>query len=169
MARVLVVVASKYGATREIGEAIADELGKAGHDVVVEDAEGLDGLQDADAIVLGSAVYAGKWLKPADSVVRESAAELASRPVWLFSSGPVGEPPKPEEAEPEGIDGALQATGARGHAIFAGKLDYEAIGRVERLLVKALKAPEGDFRDWDAIREWARSVAGELADAETER
>jgi menaquinone-dependent protoporphyrinogen oxidase len=169
MARVWVVVASKYGATREIGEAIADELGKASHDAALKDAEGLDGLQDADAIVLGSAIYAGKWLQPADSLVREGAAELASRPVWLFSSGPVGEPPKPEEAEPEDIDEALKATGARGHAIFAGKLDYEAIGKVERLLVKALKAPEGDFRDWDAIREWARSVAAELADAETER
>ncbi len=80
----------------------------------------------------------------------------------MFSSGPIGDPPKPEEGEPEGIAEVVEATSAKGHMVFAGKLDYAVIGRVERLLVRALKAPEGDFRDWQAIHNWAKSIASAL-------
>src|SRR5262245_38815789 len=162
MATVWIVISSKYGATREIGDAIAEELARAEHDAAVKEADDVGDLDGADAIVLGSAIYVGKWMKPADAILTDLAKELASRSVWLFSSGPVGDPPKPEEAEPEGIVDAVTRVGARGHETFAGKLDYERLGRVERLLVKALKAPEGDFRDWDAIREWARSISRAL-------
>lgn len=158
---VWVVVASKYGATREIAEAIADDLG-GGHDAELKNADDVQNFSGAAAVVLGSAIYEGRWLKPARDLVEKHADELSTVPLWLFSSGPIGDPPKPEEAEPEGIEKTVEQTGARGHVVFAGKLDYEAIGRVERLLVKALKAPEGDFRDWDAIRAWAREIGKAL-------
>jgi hypothetical protein len=62
--------------------------------------------------------------------------------------------------------------------VFAGKLDHASLSldhaslsldhaslsRVERLMVRAQRAPEGDFRDWDAIRAWARGVGGELSE-----
>ena len=159
---VWVVTASKYGSTREIGDRIADELRGKGLSVDTKNAADIEGLDEADVVVLGSAIYAGHWLKDAQALVDRAAEQLASRRVWLFSSGPVGDPPKPEEAEPQGIPAALSATGAVGHKVFAGKLDYAALSLVERLLVKGLKAPEGDFRDWDAIRSWASSIASEL-------
>jgi Flavodoxin domain len=111
------LVASKYGATREIGETITDELAQAGHDAKLEDVEEFEGFDGGGTIVLGSAVYAGHWLKPAQAVLRDSAEVLATRQVWLFSSGPVGDPPKSEGGEPEGIDEALGAIGARGHEL----------------------------------------------------
>lgn len=57
----------------------------------------------------------------------------------------------------------MQATQARGHRTFVGKLDSENLGFGERLMAKAVKAPEGDFRDWDGIRSWAKEIASALS------
>jgi menaquinone-dependent protoporphyrinogen oxidase len=154
---VWVVFSSKYGSTREVAEAIGETLASA-HQVVVRDAAEVDGFNGADAVVLGSAIYAGHWLGPAEKLLEERAEELASRATWLFSVGPLGGPPMPEDVGPEGISAAIAVTGARGHEVFAGKLDRTALGRIERLMVRALHAPEGDFRNWDAIRAWAEGV-----------
>jgi menaquinone-dependent protoporphyrinogen oxidase len=159
---VWVVFASKYGSTREVAEAIAEEL-RGVDEVDLHEASEIDGFDAADAVVLGSAIYAGHWLKPAAALLERHAGELASRPTWLFSVGPIGDPPQPEDAGPEGISEAIESTRARGHRVFAGKLDHASLSRVERLMVRALRAPEGDFRDWDAIRAWARGVGGELS------
>jgi menaquinone-dependent protoporphyrinogen oxidase len=48
------------------------------------------------------------------------------------------------------------------HRMFFGALDRSKLGFGERMLVKAVKAPEGDFRDWDAIQSWADDIAREL-------
>jgi menaquinone-dependent protoporphyrinogen oxidase len=156
-ARPWVVFAGKHGSTREVAEVLAEELGAE-----LRDAAGLGGFDGAGAVVLGSAIYGGRWLEPARKLVGDQADQLASLPTWLFSVGPIGDPPKPEDAGPENLDEMLEATGARGHEVFAGKLDHSALGRLERMMVRALRAPEGDFRDWDAIRAWARSIASEL-------
>jgi menaquinone-dependent protoporphyrinogen oxidase len=158
---VWVVFASKYESTREVAEAIAAEIGQR-HEVATRDAAEVETLEGADAVVLGSAIYGGHWLEPARKLLSEHAEALAARPAWLFSVGPIGDPPKPAEAGPDGIEDAIAATGARGHDVFAGKLDFSKLKRVERLMVKAFRAPEGDFRDWDEIRAWARSVAADL-------
>jgi hypothetical protein len=78
---------------------------------------------------------------------------------------PVGDAPKPTDVGPEGIDETIEATQARSYQVFAGKLDYGRPGRIERLMVRAIHAPEGDFRDWEAIRGWARLIATELETA----
>ncbi len=94
-------------------------------------------------------------------LVERQSDELTRRPVWLFSSGPIGDPPKPDE-DPVEVAPILEATGARQHHIFAGKLDRKALNFGERAIVTALKVPDGDFRDWDEIRHWALGIAEEL-------
>jgi menaquinone-dependent protoporphyrinogen oxidase len=158
---VWVVVASKYGSTHEVAEAIADELRHAA-EVEVRNTADVTDFEGADAVVLGSAIYGGRWLEPARRLVQERTEQLAARPTWLFSVGPIGDPPKPEEAGPEGISDVLEATKASAHEVFAGRLDFGSLRRVERLIVKALRAPEGDFRDWNAIRSWASRIAEQL-------
>lgn len=111
-----VVVASKYGSTREVADAIAAEL-RSGHDVQVHNADKVASFEAADAVVLGSAIYAGRCLEPARRLVAKRAEELASRPTWLFSVRPVGDPPKPDEAGPDGIADALEATHARARGL----------------------------------------------------
>ena len=166
--RVLVSAASKHGATGEMAEWIGSALrralvqsGDSGAEVVVRPAEQVDSLDGYDAHVLGSAVYMGHWLSPAKDLVQKHAAVLRDRPVWLFSSGPVGDPPKPDET-PADVPALVEATGARGHQVFAGKLDRARLSLPERAMVKAFRAAYGDFRDSDAIEAWATSIAGVL-------
>lgn len=156
------MVASRYGSTREIAEAITAELRGAGRDCRTLAVEEIRSFTGAGAVVLGSAVYAGRWLKPARKLLAGHGSELRGRPAWLFSSGPTGAPPLPEEAEPVGIAEAIEDTGARGHEVFAGRIEPGRLKRRERLLVSAMRAPLGDFRDWEKVRRWAHSIGGEL-------
>lgn len=159
--RVLVTAASKHGATAEIAGAIGDTLRPHGLEVTVSPAEEVKGVADYDAVVIGSAVYAGHWLKPAIDVVEANGPVLATRPVWLFSSGPIGDPPKPEE-DPVDVAQLLAITNARDHRVFAGKLDKSKLGFAERAIVIAFRAPFGDFRDWDEIGRWSETIAESL-------
>jgi menaquinone-dependent protoporphyrinogen oxidase len=156
--RVLVTAATKYGATGEIAQAIGEVFTERGWDAVVVPPEQIKAVDSFDAVVLGSAVYAGHWLKPARELVDRSRDALSARPVWLFSSGPIGDPPKPEE-DPVDVAEILEATKARGHQVFAGKLVKKQLNFPDRAIAAALRVPEGDFRDWDQIRAWAADVA----------
>jgi menaquinone-dependent protoporphyrinogen oxidase len=164
---VLVVYGGKHGSTRGIAEGIAETLRAAGQQATVRPVEAAGELAGYDAFVVGSAVYAGRWTREATEFVRRRQAVLASRPVWLFSSGPIGTmATKYEPAEPKGIAALRRAVSPRDHRVFAGawdrsKLDPAKLGFAERLVAKRL--PQGDFRDWAAIEAWADGIAGELA------
>jgi menaquinone-dependent protoporphyrinogen oxidase len=159
---VLVAAASKYGATQEIAEAIGRALSDGGLEVDVRRVDDVADIAGYEAVVLGSAVYVGQWLESARRFVDDHAGELAGRPTWLFSSGPIGEPPRPAEETAVKIDAILAATGAREHRVFAGKLDKSRLSFGERAVVFAFRAAEGDFRDWDDITTWAAGIAEAL-------
>jgi menaquinone-dependent protoporphyrinogen oxidase len=158
---VLVTAASKYGATGEIAQAIGEVFRERGWDAMVVPPEQVQGIDSFDAVVLGSAVYAGHWLKPARELVDRSRDALAVRPVWLFSSGPIGDPPKPEE-DPVDVAEIMEATRARGHRVFAGKLVKKQLSFPDRAIAAALRVPEGDFRDWEEVRTWAAEIIDAL-------
>jgi menaquinone-dependent protoporphyrinogen oxidase len=120
-----------------------------------------------DAVVLGSAIYLGKWLKPATQFVTGQAAALASVPVRLFSSGPIGSPPPEDPADRRQGDELARAMGARDHRLFPGRLDRKGLSLVERAAVRAAKSPDGDFRPWDEIRTWAAGIAAAVRPAAT--
>jgi menaquinone-dependent protoporphyrinogen oxidase len=168
--RVLVVAASKHGSTAEIATAIARALPEspagraAGLTAVAESVDHRPDPAAFDAVVLGSAVYGGRWLEPARQYATEHVASLRRRPVWLFSSGPIGEPPFPPD-EPHDAEPVTQLIGARGHRVFPGRLEKHLLGFGERAMVTAMRAPTGDFRDWDAVAAWAGEIALALAGA----
>ena len=162
--RVLVTAATKYGATGEIARTIGDVLAGHGLDTTVSPPEAVDTVDGYDAVVLGSAVYAGHWLKPARELAGRAGDALAARPVWLFSSGPIGDPPKPEE-DPVDVAELLAATGARDHRVFAGRLVRRQLGFGDKAIAVALRVPEGDFRDWTEIKGWAAGIADALRGA----
>ncbi len=159
--RVLLVWESKHGSTADISYAIASVLREHGVRVTLSRAAEAD-LDDAyDAFVIGSAVYAGHWMKHVKQFVREYSGKLVSRPVWLFSSGPVGSSPKPEEP-PVDVSEMIECTAAEDHKIFGGKLDPELMTFPERAITRALHTPYGDFRNFDDIRSWAAQIAEQL-------
>jgi menaquinone-dependent protoporphyrinogen oxidase len=161
--RILVGAASRHGSTEEI----ASEIGKAlraalpGAEVDVIPLDRLATLEPYDVVVLGSAVYMGRWLDLARQLVSRHAETLSARQVYLFSSGPVGEPPKPDE-EPADVAELVRLSGARDHRVFPGHIDRRELGFAERAVVRAVHGAEGDFRDWPAVREWAAGIAADL-------
>jgi menaquinone-dependent protoporphyrinogen oxidase len=175
---ILVAYASKHGATREIAERIADTLGAAGQHAQARPVRAAGELAGYDAVVAGSATYTGHWLKEAAEFVRRNRAVLATRPVWLFSSGPLGTQATDAKgqdlrvaAEPKEVAEFRAAIGPRDHRVFFGALDPGKLSFAERSLrrLPAARAvlPEGDFRDWAEIDAWAGSIAHNLDQAPT--
>jgi menaquinone-dependent protoporphyrinogen oxidase len=158
--KVIVSVASRHGATAEIGEAIARSLRGAGLRVNVVVPEDVASLVDYDAAVIGSAVYLGKWLAPARDLVESHADELRRLPVWLFASGPIT-PIKDEGDIAEG-ERLRELIGARDNRLFAGELKKDGLSIVERVTVRMVGSPWGDYRPWPEIQAWAESIAAAL-------
>ena len=158
--RVLVTAASRHGSTFEIAEAIAEVLTDRGLTADVKPVEHVSTLDPYDAVVLGSAIYYGHWMKTAIQFADTFVDDLVARPVWMFSSGPVeSTEPAADEAEAPPLEGAIVP---RGYRVFLGALDKGELGLAERSIVRVVGAGYGDFRQWDEIRAWAESIAGDL-------
>ena len=186
MIRVLVVYASRHGGTRGIAERIGDVVRTDGLEADVAPADQVAGVGGADAVVIGSGVYMGSWLKEGIEFIKRNEATLAELPLWLFSSGPI--PGSSKDKGPSGdlLEDALgpkdgpgsggrkkiaeitSATNPRDHRVFLGAFDPEDPPKVmSERIVRMLPAarnllPTGDFRDWDAIEAWAHGIAASL-------
>ncbi len=160
---VLVTYASKHGSTQGIAEAIGRRLRERGVDAEVRPVLEVDGLERYDAVVVGSAVYIGSWMKEAQRFLDRHAEDLRRVPVWLFSSGPTGTDAN-AEALLDKQKRRLDAIGARDHRVFRGALDPKDLGFLERRIVKTAKTPLGDFRDWSDVERWADSIADSASD-----
>ena len=167
---VLVTAASHEGSTLEVAEAIAGVLRRRGLQVTVATPDAIDDVAPFDAVVAGSAVYERRWLGPAVEFIRSHAATLATRPVWLFSSGPVGDPKRAfvrqMTVDPIEVPVLVELTRARGHRLFGGKFVRESGPWSRRLELLVFRGIEGDWRDWDAIEAWAGEIADALAHAD---
>ena len=176
--RILVAYASRHGATRGIAERIHQTLERAGYDVTLKPVEEVGAVDEYDGFVIGGAAYVSHWMKEATTFVRRNRVLLASRPVWLFSSGPIGT----DTVDAKGRD-VLEASEPREFAEFVGAIhprdqrvffgaydpDAEPIGLMERLGSRFTRMPAvrealpaGDFRDWPAIEAWADGIGREL-------
>jgi menaquinone-dependent protoporphyrinogen oxidase len=128
--RVLVAYASRHGATQGIAERIAETLRQAGLEAEALPAASVKKVTEYDALVIGGAAYMFHWLKDATKFVRRNRAFLATRPVWLFSSGPIGTEPTDAEgrdqkvvAIPREFAELVPAVKARGQEIFFGAVE----------------------------------------------
>jgi menaquinone-dependent protoporphyrinogen oxidase len=164
MAKVLVAYASKRGSTAEIAEAIAGVLRESRHDVDCVQAGAVTTLDGYDAVVLGSAVYMRRWRGDARHFLRRHRDRLAELPLWIFSSGPTGDPSSdtPAWTEPHRPIEQAERLGAREHVVFGGRVPAEPHGFAERGMIESTPPEWRDRRDWDAIRAWARGIAADL-------
>ncbi len=164
--QVLVAYATKYGATAEIAEKIGQVLREVGLRADVLSVDRIGDLTSYQAVVLGSAVYVGQWRKEATKFLEANEKKLAERPVWLFSSGPTGEGDAAQLMKgwrfPEAQQPIADRIQPRDIAVFHGLMDMKKLGLAEKLIIKAIKSPAGDFRDWVAITSWAAAIADAL-------
>lgn len=171
--KVLVVWASRYGATQEIAEKISEALREAGLTVDATPAGQVGDISVYNAFVIGSGVYMGMWRKDAVKFVAANEETLSGKPVWFFSSGPTGENEKVENAfmNKENLPKKLIEVAAhikpRGIVIFKGALESERLKGFQKWIIKRVEASKdettiGDFRDWDAITSWAKEIAASL-------
>ncbi len=170
--RILIAVASRHEATREVGERIGAVLAAElpGAEVDVRDPAEVHTVDPYDAVVLGSAVYMGRWLPAARELLDRAAADLERRPLWLFSSGPIDGGPPAAGPAANATTGALaeggplrHAAGAREHRVFTGRLERSRLTRWEKAVVGALRVPDSDGRDWGEVAAWAREIAMAVA------
>lgn len=175
--RILVAFASRHGGTEGIADAVAAALretelaGSVGttdamvpgtrHLVDVLKVGDVEDVSGYDAVIVGSAVYVGRWMDSARRFVLAHASALRNRPVWLFSSGPVGDPAVPDTEAADAAELA-ELVDAQGTRTFAGRLRPAELSLPERARIRDVHAAEGDYRDWEEIREWAVDVAEAL-------
>ncbi|MCW2791157.1 MAG: flavodoxin [Nocardioides sp.] len=173
--RILIAYASKHGGTEGIAVRLGSTLTDLGHEVDVHGVEAA-GVGGYDAFVIGSAQYMAHWRKEATAFVEKHRDAIAGHPVWLFSSGPLGTDDVDDQgrdlrtlSRPQELPDLEAAVHPREHHVFFGRIDPHTLTLAERAL-RRLPAgrqllPEGDFRDWDEIDEWARTIDGQLANA----
>ena len=186
MTRALIVYASRHGGSAGIAACIGRTLEAAGLEVLVRDAAKKPDPTSFDACVVGAGVYMGSWVKEGTDYLARFADTLALRPVWLFSSGPLPGSSKATSATDDPIELALgpstgpgsggrrridqltERIGPRDHRVFDGAFDPTRPPRsVSERIVRMMPGsgnilPAGDFRDWPAIEDWARTIAAEL-------
>jgi len=168
--RILVVFASRAGSTKGIAEFIGEKLKESGAEAEVRPVGSAENLPGYDAFVIGSALYQYHWLKNAKDFLSRNRSVLASKPVWLFSSGPTG-PSRTDKkgrvllevSGPKEIGDLREWVKPRDHKVFFGAFFPDrvtgAMGWFARMVPKD---QTGDFRDWKAIEAWAQEIASAL-------
>lgn len=164
--KVLVTYATKYGATAEIAEKIAGVLKKTGATVDVEDVRNVDCLSDYETVVIGSALYMGFWRKEMARFVKKQTAVLAQKKVWIFVSGSTndGDPVKELEGRiyPPNLQPVMDIIQPADITAFHGAIDLDKLSGFEKWVMKKMDAPIGDFRNWDMISTWAKTIAEKI-------
>jgi menaquinone-dependent protoporphyrinogen oxidase len=159
----LVAYATKHGSTADIAERIGETLRDRGIPTDVAPARSIRSIDEYGLVVVGSAVYLTRWQGEAVDFLQRFGHGLRERPLWLFGSGPTGGTPdadaKLEEVlraqppAPGNIHGLAERLGARPYRTFGGRAGPEMGGVFERWI------PKGDWRDLDAIRDFAMEIA----------
>lgn len=149
----VVLTASKHGSTREIAARLEQVLQRSGEPVLVESIEhSATRLPESTRMVVGIPVYMQKLLPAGVSFLEEHAASVEGRELFIFVSG--GSPHLDEKLRND-----LQQFTPHQVAYFRGSINASKLNLAEKALLKVVKSPlNGDWRDWDAIDDWARKL-----------
>ncbi len=167
--KVLITYASKYGSTAGVADAIGKELCSRGMTADVAQIKNVRNVGSYQSVVIGSAIYMGKWMSEAVDFVKSNKDSLRRVPVAYFLvCMTLAQPTEKKQAEVLSyMDPVLKAVPEIrpvGLGTFAGTLDYNNLSWLNKKILKSKGTPEGDFRDWNAIRTWARDpVLAKLA------
>lgn len=161
--KILVAYGSKRGGTQGLAQMLAQRLVARGAEVVVEPADAVADVAGFDAVLVGGSLYIGRWHRDSVRLVKRLSEQLRGVPVWLFSSGPLGEEAEehPDVPPVDKVAGLMERVGARGHVTFGGVLDEDASGFVASKMAETMA---GDWRDPESIDAWADEIMTALSD-----
>ena len=159
-ATILIAYTSRMGSTAEIAQAIGRELEAAGYGVKVAELKGIDSIEGFSAVVIGSPVYMTQIEKDVAVFIARHGAGLSRIPVAAFAVGiaPVDHRVGSVESVLEKFRTALGPVRPVAIIMFAGRLELARMSFVQRTMTGLMKVFTGDFRDWEAIKAWARGL-----------
>jgi menaquinone-dependent protoporphyrinogen oxidase len=155
----LVAYATKHESTHEVAEAIADRMQVLGHRAEVRAAREVESLDGYDGVVLGGALYMGRWHRDARHFLSRHRDALAALPLAVYAMGPLATTPDDVASSRRQLDHALAKEPTLrpiGVAVFGGVIDPA------KLRFPFTHMEEADARDWDTIRYWTDDIAAKL-------
>lgn len=157
--KILIAYASKAGSTNEVAEAIGKELRSAGVQVDVCSIGSVKDIESYQAVIIGGAIRAGSWL--GKGFVEKNKAFLSKIPVayFLVCMTLCKDTQENRVTTEKYLESVRNIVKPIDEGFFAGKMDYSKLGFFARFIVKNMvKTPEGDFRNWDLISQWAKDL-----------
>ena len=158
--KTLVAYVTRGGSTAEIARVIATTLSAQVAEVDLLPLNQVTDLKDYQAVVLGSAVRMSQWLPDAMKFVEQHQAQLSQVPTAFFAVHlmNIRDDEASRRSRQAYLDPIRKLVSPQKEAFFAGVGDWKKVSFVDGLIGKAVKAPEGDFRDWQAIQAWAEDL-----------
>ena len=158
--RILITYATRAGSTVGVADAIGAELRRRGLDVDIQPVTASPTLGAYEAVILGSAIRMANWLPEMVEFIKTNQSVLQSCPVALFTVHTLntGADEASRAARLAYLDTVRPLLNPVDEVFFTGRIDLETLSFVDRLMVKMVKSPIGDFRDWDGIRAWSSAI-----------
>ncbi len=158
--KVLVAFASRAGSTAEVAQSIAKTLTTQGAVVDLLPIKSVTSLKPYRAVVLGSAIRMSAWLPEAVKFVERNKDLLSQLHTAFFGVHlmNLGNDEASRKAREAYLDSVRKLVPPDKEAFFPGVGDWKKVSFLDGLISKAVKAPEGDFRDWTVIQAWAEDL-----------
>lgn len=165
--KILIAYGSRCGSTGGVAEAIGQVLLKAGAGVDVRSVKDVSDLTPYQAVIAGSAIRMSKWLPEAVEFVKIHQSALSRLPVAYFAVCMTMKDDTVENRRKslgflDPICKQFPKVKPADIGLFAGAVDYKKLSLAYSLILKVKGVPEGDFRNWEAIRTWAAGVGPAL-------
>ena len=165
MNKILVAYATRAGSTYDVATRIAEVLRAAGDIVEVKPVTAAHEVKNYNAVVVGSAIRMGQWLPEAVRFVEINRETLSRIPTayFLVSGLLRNDTPETRHQVLAFIDPVRALHEPVSIGLFAGRLDYSTISGLDRSIAEAVSSAGGDWRNWNAIDEWAHNLRSVLA------
>jgi menaquinone-dependent protoporphyrinogen oxidase len=168
--RILVAYSSRYGSTASVAQAISAALCGLGHQVDLRQVQNVKDLAPYQAAVIGSPIYAGRWMGEAADFVKRNQHALSSVPTAYFTVCLTMKDDTPENraktmAYMDSLHDDAPAVRPVAVGLFGGVVDYAKMSFMHRAMLKSRGGPEGDFRNFAAVKAWSSEAVPALAAA----
>ena len=162
----LVTFDSRLGSTADVAAFIAGVIAETGRAVDVRPIAQVAELSPYGGVLIGGAIRYDRWLPGAVDFTQRHRDALRAMPVaFFFTCLTLARPTPDARRKAESYADQIRQTAPEIRPVsvgqFAGVLKFAGtpwpLRAGLRLLSLATGVAEGDYRDWDAIRDWAQS------------